>query len=66
LWTWFKLEDKSYMQYIAKEYNLEQIARLADKKGINFANTALESKVKEFCPTLYNLLKEYALRTRVY
>jgi hypothetical protein len=65
LYTWFIMENQLYPYYQTDGADLEKLSAEADKKGVHFADTAVEESVKSSSPTIYNLLKEYALRAKV-
>lgn len=65
LYTWFRLEDPLYRNDNLVETNLTKFANEADKEEIHFADKTVEERVKGTSPTIYNLLKEYALRAKL-
>lgn len=65
LYTWFRLEDPLYRNDDLAGDNLIRLSNEADKQGANFSDKAAEVKVKGASPTIYNLLKEYALRAKI-
>ncbi|MDF2881746.1 MAG: hypothetical protein K0R54_2303 [Clostridiaceae bacterium] len=65
LYTWFSLEDQLYQYDFANEADLVKLSKEAEKEGAEFADQTTENTVKDASPTIYNLLKEYALRAKV-
>jgi hypothetical protein len=65
LYTWFSLENALYKFDFADQSDLVKISQEADKQGAEFGDKATEETVKNASPTIYNLLKEYALRAKV-
>ncbi|WP_238882225.1 hypothetical protein [Clostridium sp. YIM B02551] len=65
LYTWFAQENDLYLKDNLSSENLVKIAEEADKEDVRFASKDLEAKIKETSPTMYNLLKEYALRAKI-
>jgi hypothetical protein len=65
LYTWFSQENQLYLKDDLTSDNLVKIAEEADKQGVSFASEDLEKQIKDINPTIYNLLKGYALRVKV-
>ncbi|QLY81413.1 hypothetical protein [Clostridium intestinale] len=65
LYTWFSQENELYKNDNLSADNLVKIAEEADNEGAKFASEDLENQIKDMSPTMYNLLKEYALRVKV-
>lgn len=65
LYTWFSQENELYKNDNLSADNLVKIAEEADNEGVRFASEDLEKQIKDMSPTMYNLLKEYALRVKV-
>jgi hypothetical protein len=63
--TWFQLENQLYQSDIINQSDLAKLAQEADKEEVQFADKATEQTVKNSSPTIYNMLKEYALRAKV-
>lgn len=64
-WTWLRFEIKDYSQDTLSENGLEELSALAQKDKIQFAPVETENEIKKISLTLYNLLKQYALRAKV-
>jgi hypothetical protein len=65
LYTWFSLENQLYQYDFTNQSDLVKLSQEADKEGAEFGDKATEETVKNASPTIYNLLKEYALRAKV-
>lgn len=65
LYTWFALENQLYQFDITEDADLVKLSKEAEKEGAVFADKATEETIKNTSPTIYNLLKEYALRAKV-
>jgi hypothetical protein len=64
LWTWFRLENPQYPIDKLSLQGLDRQAATAEKAGLRFAGDELEVQVKQLSPTVYRLLKQYALRAK--
>jgi hypothetical protein len=65
LWTWFNSENPNYPLDKLGTLGLETLTQEAEKVGVHFASDDIENKVKRVSPTVYSLLKQYALRAQV-
>lgn len=65
LYTWFSMENQLYQYDSLNEADLVKLSKEAEKEGAEFADKNTENTVKKASPTIYNLLKEYALRAKV-
>lgn len=65
IWTWFRLEIPGYPQDMLSQKKLNEISAYAQKMGIHFSSPEIEERVKMVSPTVYHLLKGYALRASV-
>lgn len=65
LWTWFRLEIKDFPQDKASIDKLDRLSEIALKENIHFASDDIEKNVNKLSPTVYKLLKVYALRAKV-
>ena len=65
LYTWFFKENQVYVSDVLVQDKLIKISEEAERRGIKFASDELEQKIKSTSPTMYNLLKEYALRAKI-
>lgn len=65
MYTWFSMENQLYRYDKMDESNLSKLAEEADKQGVHFADGDTEDMVRRSEPAVYNLLKEYALRSKV-
>lgn len=65
IYSWFQLENQLYQYDIINKSDLMKLAQEADKKGAKFADKTMEESVKNSSPTIYNMLKEFALRAKV-
>jgi hypothetical protein len=65
LYTWFSLESQLYQYDSLNETDLVKLSKEAEKEGAEFADKNTENTLKSTSPTIYNLLKEYALRAKV-
>lgn len=65
LWSWFRLECQGYP---IDELSVERVSRISNIKEINeihFVEEGIENKIKSLSPTVYYLLKEYAVRAKI-
>lgn len=65
LYTWFSLENQLYKYDFVEKSELEKLSQEADKENIKFADEATEKIIEDTSPTIYKLLKSYALRAKV-
>lgn len=65
MYTWFKEENRYYLSDMLSNTNIDKISIIADKKNIHFEQIEIEQSVEKMSPTVYKLLKQYALRASV-
>lgn len=65
LWTWFRSENIDFKNEILTSDKLEALSIKAEYENIYFAQKEIEEKVKGASKTVYDLLKQYALRAKV-
>ena len=65
LWTWFKSEDIDFTNEILTSDKLYVLTSKAEYENVYFAQQETEEKVKGVSKTVYDLLKQYALRAKV-
>ncbi|MBK1812394.1 hypothetical protein JHL18_17350 [Clostridium sp. YIM B02505] len=65
MYTWFSMENQLYQYDKIDETDLTKIAEEAEKQEVHFADKDTEEVVRSSGRTIYNLLKEYALRSKI-
>ncbi|WP_422448699.1 hypothetical protein [Thermoanaerobacterium sp. DL9XJH110] len=65
MWSWFRLEIIDYPGDNLTGKGLYELSGKAEKEGVYFAAPDIEKKVLETSPTVYHLLKQYAMRAKV-
>ncbi len=65
LYTWFSIENQLYKYDLADNAELEKLSQEANKGDVKFADEVTEKIVEDTSPTIYKLLKSYALRASV-
>lgn len=65
MWSWFRLEIIDYPYDNITGKGLYELSEKAESEGVYFATPEIEKMVLETSPTVYGLLKQYALRAKV-
>lgn len=65
MYSWFRSENMLYVFNRISEENLEKISEEAVKENVQFATPEIEENIKNFSPTEYKMLKQYALRAKI-
>ncbi|MNR43498.1 hypothetical protein D3C85_1621250 [compost metagenome] len=63
-WTWFRQSDPQYPLDKVTTVQLAERTKEAEKAGVQFAPNEVQAFVKQYSPTVYGLLMQYALRAQ--